>query len=44
VVVDIVDSRDKTEGFMPFLERAVRTGMVLSSPVEAEQVMSGEAG
>jgi PII-like signaling protein len=43
VVVDIVDSPDKIEGFMPFLKRAVRTGMVLSSPVEAEQVPSEEA-
>jgi PII-like signaling protein len=44
VVVDIVDSQDKIDGFMPFLERAVRTGMVLSSRVEAEQVVPEEGG
>jgi PII-like signaling protein len=44
VVVDIVDSQDKVADFMPFLKRAVRTGMVLSSSVEAEQVLSEEAG
>ena len=42
MVVDIVDSRDKIDGFMPFLKRAVRTGLVLSSPVGAEQVLPGE--
>ncbi len=42
VVVDIVDSRDKIDGFMPFLKRAVRKGLVLSSSVEAEQVVPGE--
>ena len=41
VVVDIVDSRDRIEGFMPFLMRAVRTGLVLSPPVEAEQAVPG---
>jgi len=44
VVVDIVDSQDKIDDFMPFLKRAVRTGMVLSTSVEAEQVLSEEAG
>lgn len=38
VVVDIVDSEERIEEFMPFLRRAVRTGIVLSSRVEAEQV------
>jgi uncharacterized protein len=39
VVVDIVDSKEKIEGFMPFLKRAVRTGIVLSLRVDAEQVI-----
>ncbi len=39
VVVDIVDSEERIEEFLPFLRRAVRTGIVLSSPVEAEQVV-----
>jgi PII-like signaling protein len=42
MVVDIVDSRDLIDGFMPFLKRAVRMGLVLSSPVGAEQVLPGE--
>src|SRR5215213_3694071 len=36
VVVDIVDSHERVEAFLP---RAVRTGMVVSSEVEAEQVI-----
>ena len=39
VVVDIVDSEERIKGFLPFLRRAVRTGIVLSSLVEAEQVV-----
>ncbi|HEX6710168.1 MAG TPA: DUF190 domain-containing protein [Rubrobacter sp.] len=39
VVVDIVDSEERIEDFLPFLRRAVRTGIVLSSLVEAEQVV-----
>ena len=39
VVVDIVDSEERIEEFLPFLRRAVRTGIVLSSRVEAEQVV-----
>ena len=39
VVVDIVYSKEKIESFMPFLKRAVRTGIVLSSRVDAEQVI-----
>jgi uncharacterized protein len=39
VVVDIVDSKEKIESFMPFLKRAVRTGIVLSSRVDAEQMI-----
>jgi len=38
-VVDIVDSKEKIESFMPFLKRAVRTEIVLSSRVDAEQVI-----
>jgi PII-like signaling protein len=39
VVVDIVDSEEKIGSFMPFLKKAVRTGIVLSSRVKAEQVI-----
>jgi PII-like signaling protein len=39
VVVDIVDSRERVEAFLPFLRRAVTIGMVVSSEVEAEQVV-----
>jgi uncharacterized protein len=39
VVVDIVDSEARIEDFLLFLRRAVRTGIVLSSRVEAEQVV-----
>ena len=39
VVVDIVDSEQRIEAFLPFLRRAVRTGIVVSSEVEAEQVV-----
>ena len=39
VVVDIVDSEERIQDFLPFLRRAVRTGIVLSSLVEAEQVI-----
>lgn len=43
VVVDIVDSGERIQAFMPFLKKAVKTGMVLSSPVEAEQVVPERA-
>jgi uncharacterized protein len=42
VVVDIVDSHERVEAFLPFLRRAVRTGIVVSSDVEAEQILSDE--
>lgn len=42
VVVDIVDSEDRIEELLPFLRRAVRTGIVLSSTVEAEQIEGPE--
>jgi len=42
VVVDIVDSEERVEDLLPFLRRAVGTGMVLSSWVEAEQILPGE--
>jgi PII-like signaling protein len=42
VVVDIVDSYERVEAFLPFLRRAVKTGMVVSSEVEAEQVVPAE--
>jgi PII-like signaling protein len=42
VVIDIVDSEDRVQAFLPFLRRAVRKGLVVSSEVEAEQVLPGE--
>jgi uncharacterized protein len=42
VVIDIVDSEKHVEAFLPFLRRAVRTGLVVSSEVEAEQVLPDE--
>ncbi len=39
VVVDIVDEEERIEGFLPFLKRAVKTGVVVSSDVESEQVV-----
>ena len=42
LVVDIVDSEERMEAFLPFLRRAVRTGLVVSSEVEAEQVLPDE--
>ena len=41
VVVDIVDEEERIEGFVPFLKRAVKTGIVVSSDVESEQVVPG---
>ena len=41
VVVDIVDEEERIEGFLPFLKRAVKTGVVVSSDVESEQVVPG---
>ena len=38
VVVDIVDTEERVQAFLPFLRRAVGTGLVVSSEVEAEQV------
>jgi uncharacterized protein len=43
VVVDIVDTEERMESFMPFLKKAVRTGIVLSSQVGAEQVVPEES-
>jgi PII-like signaling protein len=42
VVVDIVDSEERVEAFLPFLRRAVETGLVVSSEVEAEQILPAE--
>ena len=42
LVVDIVDSEERVQAFLPFLRRAVRTGIVVSSEVEAEQVLPDE--
>lgn len=44
VVVDIVDEEERIEGFMPFLKRAVKTGMVIASDVLAEQILPDKAG
>jgi PII-like signaling protein len=41
VVVDIVDSAERVEGFVPFLKAAVKTGIVVASDVLAEQVLPG---
>jgi len=42
LVIDIVDTEERVEAFLPFLRRAVRTGVVVSSEVEAEQVLPDE--
>lgn len=42
VVVDIVDDEEKIDGFLPFLREVVKTGFVISSDVEAGQVIPGE--
>lgn len=39
LVIDIVDSEERVEAFLPFLRRAVGTGLVVSSEVQAEQVL-----
>jgi uncharacterized protein len=44
VVVDIVDDAERIRAFLPFLRRAVRTGIVICSEVESEQVISDETG
>lgn len=42
VVVDIVDDEKRIESFLPFLERAVKTGIVISSEVESESIVLEE--
>ena len=42
VVVDIVDDEERIEGFLPFLERAVKTGIVISSEVKSESIVPEE--
>jgi uncharacterized protein len=42
VVIDIVDTEERVEAFVPFLRCAVGTGLVVSSEVEAEQVLPEE--
>jgi PII-like signaling protein len=39
LVVDIVDAEEKIAGFLPFLEEAVKTGFVICSDVESEQIL-----
>lgn len=43
IVVDIVDEEERIWGFLPFVRGAVKNGIVISSEVEAEQVISEEA-
>lgn len=40
MVVDIVDDEEVIENFLPFLSRAVKTGIVICSDIESEQVAS----
>jgi uncharacterized protein len=42
LVIDIVDSEERVQAFLPFLRQAVRTGLVVSSEVEAEQILPDE--
>lgn len=44
VVVDVVDDAERLGSLLPFLDRAVRTGMVLRAEVFAEQVLPGRPG
>lgn len=43
VVVDIVDDEECVRGFLPFLRRAVKSGIVICSDVESERVVPEEA-
>lgn len=38
IVVDIVDTAERIDSFLPFLQRAVENGTVLCSDVEAEWI------
>jgi uncharacterized protein len=42
MVVDIVDDAERIRDFLPFLRRAVQTGIVICSDVESEQVVPEE--
>lgn len=44
IVVDIVDSEERIRSFLPFLRETVRTGIVICSDVESEQVIPEEDG
>lgn len=44
VIVDIVDDAESIRAFLPFLRTAVRTGIVICSEVECEQVIPTETG
>lgn len=39
VAVDIVDEKEKIESFLPFLLRAVNSGLVICSDVDSEQII-----
>lgn len=44
MVVDIIDEEERIRDFLPFLISAVRTGIVICSDVESEQVILEEGG
>lgn len=39
MVVDIVDTEERIDGFLPFLQRVVERGTVVCSDVEAERII-----
>lgn len=43
LVVDIVDTEERIDGFMPFLQRVVERGTVVCSDVEAECIIPEES-
>lgn len=44
VVVEIVDEEERILDFLPFLKRAVKTGLVICSDVYSAQVVPEDAG
>ncbi|HET7480897.1 MAG TPA: DUF190 domain-containing protein [Rubrobacteraceae bacterium] len=44
IVVDIVDDEERIRAFLPFLRQAVKTGLVICSDVESEQVVPDVEG
>lgn len=43
MVVDIIDDEERIRGFLPFLRRVVKTGIVTCSDVKSERVIPDEA-